>query len=108
MHELLACYSVLPSSPNYEKQIGAMTQSMSIPLFSISLPACKLLSFPKKYLLQNIPLRLIACLYRATAHSLTPTERKAETKTNIFRPQITISSVLLATSSHHRFLIMHG
>lgn len=42
----------ISSSPNYEKQIWAMAQSMSIPLFSISLPAN--LFFPPKSL-ANIP-----------------------------------------------------
>jgi hypothetical protein len=58
-------------------------------LFSIPLPANSSL-LPKKSLAKySFPSlhRLIACrLYRAVPQ-LTPTERKAETKTNIFRPQ---------------------
>ena len=93
MHELL-----LGSSPNYEKQIGAMTQSMSIPLLPLSLPAS--LFFPKISCKYSLSVSQF-CLYRApTAHQSSHPRGRESEKINKYllrSPQITISSVLAPT-----------
>lgn len=75
----MSCYSVLLPSSNYEKlansQTGAMAQSMSIPLFSVSLPANSSPS-QKKISCKIFPsLHLIVCLYRARATAHTHREK---------------------------------
>jgi hypothetical protein len=97
MHELL-----LGSSPNYEKQIGAMAQSMPTPLLSIYISSRKLV-LPQN-LLQIFPLHVPVFVSTVPLHSssvIIP-ERKGKRKTNIFPPNYYI----ISTSSHHHFLIM--